>query len=507
MFQTQTNTRPDLKIRAQAQLELRKRRRDRPAEVLWEPHPDNIPQQMAYNSEAFETLYGGAAGGGKSDLLLGLARTKHKHSILLRRIFPDLERSLIVRSLEFFGPIAAYNGVRHVWNIDGRRIEFGHMANVGTPTQPKNEGGYASAAYDLIAFDQLEQFPEYAYTFMTSRARSTIKGQQVRVVASANPVGEGIDWIMQRWAPWLDETHPNPAKSGELRWYKRLDNEEKEIECGPNDPDGRSRTFIAAGLKDNPYLSDDYRRTLNLLPEPLRSALLNGDWNASITDDAYQVVPRAWVKAAMTRWKAREGVMLALGVDVAHGGEDKTVIAPLIDGVHIGKLQKYPGITTPDGQSVVGLILATLNGRDIPVNIDVIGVGASAFDIGKENFNAVPVNFSEKTDALDKSQTLRFTGIKAELYWKLREALDPTTGIGLELPDDPELLGDIVAHRWAMMTNGIKIEGKDDIKERIGRSPDCSDAVVLALYGGHQPSITQWTKALKRRAERESNGD
>jgi hypothetical protein len=53
-----------------------------------------------------------------------------------------------------------------------------------------------------------------------------------------------------------------------------------------------SRTFIPARLADNPYLGEDYRRTLNLLPEPLRSQLLYGDWKAGQIDDAYQLIPR-----------------------------------------------------------------------------------------------------------------------------------------------------------------------------------------------------------------------
>jgi len=251
----------------------------------WQPDPDNKPQCQAYDTPAFETLYGGAAGGGKSDLLLGLARTKHLRSLLLRRSFPDLERSLITRSLEFFGDAKLYNDQKHVWRIGRRRIEFGHMEHVGTPTAPKDEANYASAPYDLLGFDQLEQFPKYAYEFMISRARTTVKGQRVRIVASANPVGEFLEWIMERWAAWLDEQHPNPAQPGEVRYYKR-NASGKEVETTADDPDGVSRTFIPAALKDNKYLGDEYRRSLNLLPEPLRSALLDGNWNASIVEDA-----------------------------------------------------------------------------------------------------------------------------------------------------------------------------------------------------------------------------
>lgn len=458
----------------------------------WTPDIRNAPQCRAFESDAFETLYGGAAGGGKSDLLLGLARTEHRRSLLLRREFPDLERSLISRSLEFYGDKSFYNSSKHVWSIDGKRIEFGHMEQIGTPQEPGDEESYASAPYDFIAFDQVEQFTEYGYIFMISRARSTDKGQPVRVVSSANWVGENLDWIIKRWAPWLDPGHPNPAKPGELRWFYRLKGDEQERAA----PDGmpiwdegaqdwvtpRSRTFIPAGLKDNPYLPEEYRATLQLLPEPLRSALLYGDLHATLIDDAYQVIPRVWVKAAMARWtteppESEKAKPLVIGCDVARGGEDKTVNASR-RGNWFAELQKHPGRSTPDGQSVVAL-LAVLLANGGSVNLDVIGVGASAYD-QRGKLDVTGINFAERSDATDKSGTLSFINLRAECYWKFREALDPVSGENLALPPDPELEADLCAPRWSMQTNGIKIESKEDIKKRIGRSPDCADAVVLS---------------------------
>lgn len=450
------------------------------AELPWLPHPENRPQITAYFSDAFEVLYGGGAGGGKSDLLLGLSRTMHRRSLILRREFPDLERSLISRSLEFFGDKRFYNGSKHVWNIDGRRIEFGHLERVGTPQVPGDEEQYASAPYDFIAFDQLEQFPQYAYEFMFSRARSADPGQRVRMMSSANPVGEGVTWIMQRWRAWLiDKT----ALPGEILYYKR-DEEGHDIQTTADDPDGLSRTFIPAGLKDNPYLTDSYRRTLNSLPEPLRSALLNGDWNASLVDDAYQVIPRAWVKAAMQRWTdappaSEKDKPFMVGCDVARGGDDKTVMAPR-RGSWFGKLQKHPGRTTADGQSVASL-LAVIIGKGGSANIDVIGVGASAFDFARaKGLKVHPINFGEGSSATDKSGTLHFVNKRAECYWAFREALDPESKVKIALPPDPELEADLCAARWSAQSSGIKIESKEEIKKRLGRSPDCADGVVLA---------------------------
>lgn len=449
---------------------------------VWFPHPANKPQVEAYFCQAFETLYGGAAGGGKSDLLLGLARTQHNRSLLLRRTFPDLERSLISRSMEFYGdPKHNYNGGKHVWQIDSRRIEFGHMEHVGTPQVPGDESSYASAPYDFIGFDQLEQFPQYAYEFLTSRARSTIAGQRVRIGASANPVGEGIVWIMNRWRAWLID---KVAKPGELLWYKR-DDEGNDVLTTQDDPDALSRTFIPAGLKDNPYLGDDYRRTLANLPEPLKSALLNGDWGASITDDAYQVLPRSWVHAAMQRWVKRSGNGNVVGADIARGGDDKTVFAPR-DGDYYYPLFKHPGVETPDSDAVLAFIVTDgLDKKGVRYNVDVIGIGASVYDMGRKyEYEMVPINFGAGSDATDKSGTLRFINLRAEVYWAFREALDPKSGREIMLPPDDELEADLCAARWAPQSNGIKIEAKEEIKKRIGRSPDCADAVVLSNYGG-----------------------
>lgn len=474
---------------------------------VWEPDERNRPQCAAFETEAFETLYGGAAGGGKSDLLLGMARTAHARSLLLRREFPDLERSLISRSMEFYGDKRDYNGSKHVWSTDGRRIEFGHMERVGTPQIPGDESQYASAPYDLIGIDQLEQFPRYAYEFMFSRARSANKNQRVQIVSSANPVGQNIEWIMQRWRAWLITSE---AKSGEIRWYKR-DEAGNDVETTADDPDALSRTFIAAGLKDNPYLGDDYRRTLASLPIELRKALLDGDWSAMLTDDAYQVIPRAWVKAAMARWveKWPDDSPLVLGVDIARGGDDWSVIAPK-RGRWFGRPVKKSGRETDTGAKIAKMVIEYLeplhemervyqDGKPkeityndgnfvLPIikskvvaNMDVIGVGASGYDTSRTHgINAKPINFGAGSDATDKSGTLFFFNERARDYWSLRELLDPESGISVMLPPDLELEADLCAARWSMQGNKIKIEPKEDIKKRIGRSPDEGDAVVLA---------------------------
>src|SRR5262249_39672847 len=126
--------------------------------------------------------------------------------------------------------------------------------------------------------------------------------------------------------------------------------------------------------------------TLQALPEPRRSQLLLGDFRAGIEDDAMQVIPTAWVEAAMARGRAQSMArerLSCIGLDVARGGADNTVRA-LRSGRWLAPLIVRPGTSTPDGPSVAAKVLVELEGAGgieaAPVHIDVIGVGASAYD-------------------------------------------------------------------------------------------------------------------------------
>jgi hypothetical protein len=325
-----------------------------------------------------------------------------------------------------------------------------------------------------------------------------VPGQRCRVVTTGNPPtsAEG-EWVIRYWAPWLDAQHPNPAEPGELRWFAVVGGADVEVGSSAvfihkgETIQPRSRTFIPARLSDNPFLAGTgYAAVLQGMPEPLRSQMLYGDFEIGTKDDPWQVIPTSWIRAAQARWSEEakpEGKQTAVGVDVARGGIDKTVLAPRY-GVWFGPLEKYPGTDTPDGPTVAGLVAASLTNGGY-ANEDVIGVGASVYDLGRlQNLDVRAINFAAGSDAFDKSGRLGFVNVRAAAYWGMREALDPDSGDGLMLPPDPELLADLTAPKWSMRTSGIQIESKEDIVKRIGRSPDSGDAVVLANYtGGAMP--------------------
>ena len=454
----------------------------------WKPLPG--PQTLAYETEADILFYGGAAGGGKTDLLLGVARKEHHRSVIFRRVFPSLrgieDRARAIYNPDPERPEGGYNESLHRWKFkDGRQIEFGNLQ------YEKNVTDWQGQPHDLYGFDEITEFTEAQFRFVTGWNRSTKPGQRCRVVCTGNPPTDSDgEWVAAYWAPWLDENHPNPAKPGELRWFTTIGG--KDVECPNGDPvlvDGewvtpRSRTFIPARVQDNPHLmASGYMSTLQALPEPLRSKMLYGDFKAGREDNAYQVIPTAWVAAAQERWKTREKPttpMTCLGVDVARGGKDKTALAPRY-GNWFDQITTYPGKETPDGPVVAGLVLMA-HQKPAKINLDVIGVGGSVYDClkDKDGIDVVPINGAAKSTAKDRSGALTFVNLRAENWWKFREALDPEHGDDLALPPDPELKADLCAPTWKLRTNGIQVEAKEDIIARIHRSPDKGDAEVYA---------------------------
>lgn len=467
-----------------------------PTTALWLPLPG--PQTAAYESLADELYYGGAPGGGKSDLGLGLAITQHTSSIIFRREFSMFRgpEGLIERSRQIIGTHGRLNENLYAWRDlpGGRSIEFGAVKN--EPDKLK----YKGRAHDLKVFDELPDFLESQYRFLIAWLRTSSPTQRTRVLSTGNPpmTPEG-QWVIRYWAPWLDEQHPHPAKPGELRWFVVLDGKDVEVPSPAAITHKgeiikpRSRTFIPARLEDNPILMrTGYADVLDALPEPLRSQLRHADFSASQPDDLWQVLPTAWVKAAQARWRKQPTPPLqddgqpvrlsALGVDPARGGADEFAIAPRYDN-WIAPLLLYPGKAVPDGKAGAQLVHRAV-GADgaVPIGIDVIGsAGSSVYDHTSElGMAAVALNGSAATKARDKSGKLGFVNKRAQWHWRLREALDPSSGQDLALPPDTQLLSDLCAARWRPTPRGIQIEAKDDIKKRIGRSPDRGEAVIYA---------------------------
>lgn len=474
--------------------------------MRWLPNPG--PQTDAYYCEADELLYGGQAGGGKTDVLIGLATQEHKRSLLLRRLGKDVSW-LVDRTAEVLDTRKGYNGQDDRWTLpDGRVIDFAGCQHPGDEQRSKGR------PKDFIGFDEASDFLEAQVSFIINWLRTTEPGQRCRVVFATNPPtsAEG-EWVVRWFAPWVDPMHPfYPVESGRLLhtcrgpedswlWFEEpriLHIETGEVrdatpeEIASDDPHvtkTRSRCFIRSGLSDNPDLAKtNYRTQLQGLPEELRRRYERGDFTAGAEDDEFQVIPTEWIRAAQERWTPegwRTGPMTAIGVDVAQGGKDQTVFSPR-HGNWFAELLAWKGIDTKDGPSIAGRIVQHVTDA-AQVNIDLGGGwGGSAFDHLKESeISVLGIVPSAAATGRTSDGKLGFLNIRAETTWKLREALDPTGREAIALPPDPQLRADLASYRWKLRSGGvIQVESKDDIKKRLGRSPDRGDAVILSFASG-----------------------
>ena len=451
--------------------------------------PQDGPQSAAYHSEADILFYGGSAGGGKTDLLLGLSMTEQERSIIFRREAVQLI-GLEERMTAILGSRNGYNGTDHLWRLPDNKV-----LELGSVKEPGDWIKYQGRAHDFKGFDEITHFTEAQFRTLIGWMRTDNPVVRQRVVAAGNPpTGPEGEWVKRYWAAWLDPNHPNPAKPGELRWYvTNAKGEDQEVPdstpvmVGGELMTPKSRTFIPSRVDDNLFLmATGYKATLQSLPEPLRSQMLRGDFNAGVSDPVWQLIPTDWVKAAQARWKDRDakGLMTAIGFDPSRGGQDKSSAARR-HGQWFDKIVTAPGSVTKDGPSAAGFIAPLIRDGAV-VCIDSIGIGSSALDFIKGlGLHVHPVVGSEGSALMDKSGQMKFRNKRAEMYWLLREALDPTNPDPIALPPDAELLGDLTAPRYQVMTMGkgaaIQISSKDTIRQILGRSPDKGDSVAMTF--------------------------
>lgn len=211
--------------------------------------------------------------------------------------------------------------------------------------------------------------------------------------------------------------------------------------------------------------------------------------------DADSLIPLSWVEAANEGWSTWDELgrpqpsgRLVVGVDVARFGSDQTVLVSRRGDVVLA-VEKFGH---QDTMATVGEIALRLtNPSDVAI-IDEIGVGGGVLDrLRERRKSCLAFNASSASSEHDNSGELGFLNQRAAAWWALKQLLDPAAGATLRLPPDDELIGDLVAPRWKMTSSGrIQLEGKEEIRRRLGRSPDVGDAVAMAftIRSGPGPS-------------------
>jgi hypothetical protein len=448
---------------------------------------------------------------GNSDLMLGLALSDlspHKKAIIFRRSYPEL-KDIVTRAKEILSNTEAVFRGGNAMRFD--RLPYGKTLELGSVPTFASAQKYKGRPHDLKLFDELSDIGENVYTFLIGWARTAEPGVPVRVVSAGNPpTNSDGEWVIRRWGAWLDNNHPNPALPGELRWYATLDGDDREITPEFNEAGSRgepfeytnrigevevikpkSRTFIPARLDDNKYLRDtDYKSILQNMPEPYRSQLLYGDFSSLQRDDPWQVIPTEWVRLSQKRWleasdngelQRSDRDSVSFGVDVAEGGGDYTVFTMLT-----GKyLQWIEYVKEEDTMKQVEMLIQKMKmNKRSPIGVDAIGVGLGmAQRLGQLGFAVAPIKVSRESRTKDITGNFTFANLRSELWWRLREAFDPDGDIQLTVPVDKRLFGDLIAPKYSVVGNGvIRIERQDQIRAKIGRSPDAANSLMMALY-------------------------
>ena len=295
-----------------------------------------------------------------------------------------------------------------------------------------------------------------------------VTGSEDRVLAVGNPLSpSGRFYSVSRSTNWQSlrisaEEHPNLLNGGQPI------------------PGGPSREFMQRIASEFGEGSGIYRaRVLGDFPDEGEEGLIR----------------RSWLEEAAERFDRREFRLEAaravpiVAVDPARYGPDYTVLA-VRRGPVLQEIVAWGQVSTME---TVGRLQEELRRVGIApggsgwVIVDEVGLGAGVLDRLKElgyRYRAYPFNGGRK--ARDRA---RFLNARAESYWHLRQKLEAGE---IALPRDEMLFDELVATRWRPTSDGrVQIEGKDDLKGRLGRSPDRADAVAMACYrfaaGGREP--------------------
>lgn len=230
-------------------------------------------------------MFGGSKGPGKTDALIADATrylpNPRYRGIIFRRTYPKMSE-MITRTHEMFHGIGKWSEQKRTWSFPnlfdksrpGATIKFMHMES---EDDKYNIQGHE---YQFMGFDQLEEFTETQYRFAILQCRSTIDGLRPYCRSTANPIGVGHAWVKSRF---IDKCPP----AGQPKFFKLIKtvSGEVEVEANPKDEKGLSRAFVQANIYDNKILlakDPQYLKVLDTLPEDMRRALKEGDWNALV---------------------------------------------------------------------------------------------------------------------------------------------------------------------------------------------------------------------------------
>lgn len=435
----------------------------------------NARQIVFHTAPETYKLYGGAMGGGKTAALINEGQQLNldypgNFGLLIRKTWPSFQDSVLPQMEKFIDTRLVDN-----WNHSSKYVTYKNGSKTrygGLGDRPDDWEKWMSGEYGWIAIDQAEQFTELEFQMLTTRLRLRLPGILYFFLLSCNP---NIGWI-------------------------------KEIFIESNRDD---HIFVPALPTDNQKnLPIDYipRMKKTLTPKQ-QLALLDGSWEAVGEPDnvyAYLEVQKAQKRSLPA------SMPIEIGADVARSGDDETVIV-LREGLRVSIYSKAQG---HDTMKTAGKIWQLCREKIIPkwgpelkeikIKVDADGLGAGVVDRLKEQRTDKEEQYTaqmlEKLEPKERGELqkvsyrlrlkiveihgsgaakepAKFKNQRAEIHFGLLELLP-----NLDLPEDREVATQLMSLKYKVNSAGqYQIMPKDEIKKKLGRSPDRAEAVIYAL--------------------------
>lgn len=358
------------------------------------PHEPSPKQARFLELDCLEALYGGAAGGGKSDALL-MAALKYVHipdysAILFRRTFTDLALpgAIMDRSHEWLSSTDAHwQGEIKTWRFpSGATLAFGYLDG------PRDHMRYKSTEFQFVGFDEVTEFWEQQYTYLFSRLRRRREiAVPLRMRCASNPGDIGHDWVKRRF---IDE------------------------------PEGR--VFVPATLEDNEFIDRDaYDTALSQLDPVTYAQLRRGEWVRDTSGLVYGAFTDANVVDSLPALPRGEQWRHIIGCDF--GVTDPTAFAVLaysdhVPAAYVVESDEWAGIS-PSQAAEKWLEWNERYKFEVTVG-DIGGLG-KAFEKEWETRFSIPMEPAEKQNKLGYIKLLNgdYSGRKLYIVRALNEKL------------------------------------------------------------------------------------
>lgn len=349
-------------------------------------------------------------------------------------------------------------------------LSTGQAIAVASDDPQRIEGAHAD--YIMYIFDESKIVPDPTWDSAEGAMSSGHEKLWMAVSTPGEPVGRFYQ--IQSKEPGYED------------WWVRHVTLRESVDAGRIDPDWAEQRKLQWGPKSVHYLNR-----------------VEGEFASGAEET---VIPGHWVDAAIQRGKnfatwrhLNEDAPASLahvphlvthvGFDIARFGGDVTVFAPRSGPVVYDCIEKG----SQDTMETAGDVVAFMRNSPGAVGlVDIIGLGAGVYDRAQEVFGEedwahedmiYPFVASLRTDWTDISEQLQFRDSRSASWWNMRQLLDPAYESKIILPDDRELRAELVAPGFTSLSDGrIKVEPKEDIRTRLGRSTNRADAVIMSFW-------------------------